>query len=102
MTPGLAAMLAGLFVVPAALLWAGHRLRRRPPRWRAAFWGALLAHVAVAPLAMLAAMVPPAEWAPDDRWRGFLGFWAMLVAPLLGAALGAVTTRGRSGEGRSR
>jgi hypothetical protein len=92
MTLGSAAMLAGLFAVPAALLWAGHRLRRRSARWRGAFWGALAAHVAVAPLAMLAAMLPPAEWSPDDRVRGFLGFWAMLVAPLLGAALGAVRT----------
>ena len=104
MTLGAAAMLAGLFAVPAVLLWAGHRLRRRSARWRAAFWGALSAHVAVAPLAMLAAMIPPAGWAPDDRWRGFFGFWAMLVAPLVGAVVGVVAARGRSsatrGDGR--
>jgi hypothetical protein len=94
-TPGLAAMLAGLFAVPAALLWAGHRLRRRGPRWRAAFWGALLAHVVIAPVAMLAAMVPPAAWAPTDRWRGLLGLWALLVGPLLGALAGAAIRSGR-------
>jgi hypothetical protein len=88
MTIGLAAMLAGLFGVPAVLLWTGHRLRRRPPRWRAAFWGALIAHVALAPAAMVAAMVPPAEWAPDDRWRGVFGFWALMLGPLLGALIG--------------
>lgn len=93
MTPGTLAMLAWLFAVPAGLLWAGHRLRRRPARWRAAFWGALVAHVAIAPVAMVAAMLPPAEWAPDDRWRGFLGFWAPLVGPLVGAAVGAARAR---------
>ena len=90
MTPGLAAMLAGAFGVPVALLWIGHRLRRRPPRWRGAFWGALLAHVVVAPMAMIAAMMPPAEWAPSDTLRGALGFWALLIAPIAGAALGAM------------
>ena len=94
MTPGTLAMLAGLFAVPAALLWAGHRLRRRSTRWRGAFWGALVAHLALMPVAMVAAMLPPSEWSPDDRWRGFLGFWAPLVGPLLGAAVGA--TRARS------
>ena len=93
MTPGVLAMLVWLFAVPAALLWAGHRLRRRPARWRAAFWGALVAHAAIVPVAMVAAMLPPAEWAPDDRWRGFLGFWAPLVAPLVGAAIGAARAR---------
>ena len=96
MTPGLAAMLAGLFAVPAALLWAGHRLRRRPARWRAAFWGALAGHVLAALAALVAAMLPPAEWAPDDRWRGLLGFWTLLVAPILGAALGALAARSRA------
>ena len=99
MTPGLVAMLAGLFAVPAALLWAGHRLRRRPARWRAAFWGALAAHVVASLVALVAAMVPPAEWAPHDRWRGFLGFWLLLVAPVLGAVAGAVARRsGASGR----
>jgi hypothetical protein len=88
MTIGLAAMLAGLFGVPAVLLWTGHRLRRRPPRWRAAFWGALIAHVTLAPAAMVAAMAPPAEWAPDDRWRGLFGFWALLLGPVIGALIG--------------
>ena len=93
MTPGVVAMLAGLFAVPAALLWAGHRLRRRSARWRAAFWGALTAHAAAGLVALVAAMVPPADWAPDDRGRGFLGFWLPLVAPVLGAVAGAVVRR---------
>lgn len=90
MTPGLAAMLAGIFLVPMALLWAGHRLRRRPPRWRGAFWGALIAHVAMAPVALVAAMSPAAEWAPTDTVRGALGFWSLLVMPVLGGVVGAI------------
>ena len=93
MTLGTFAMLLGLFVVPAALLWTGHRLRRRADRWRRIFWGALVAHLLAAPVAAAASMIPPAEWAPDDRWRGFLGFWLLLVAPVVGAVVGAVRNR---------
>jgi hypothetical protein len=93
-TPNLVAMLVGSFGVPAVLLWAGHRLRRRPTRWRGAFWGAVVAHILVAPAVMVAAMFPAAEWAPNDVWRGALGFWALLLAPMLGAALGALRSRG--------
>lgn len=95
MTPGVAAMLLGTFAVPALLLWAGHRLRRRPPRWRAAFWGALIAHVVAVPIAVVAAMIPAAEWAPTDTVRGALGFWLLLIAPVVGATIGA-TSAGRT------
>lgn len=91
MTAGLAAVLAGAFGVPTILLWAGHRLRRRPPRWRGAFWGALVAHVVVVPIAVAAAMIPPAEWASTDTLRGALGFWLLLLAPILGAVLGVLS-----------
>ncbi len=97
MTPGLLALLAGTFGVPAALLWAGHRLRRRPARWRWAFWGALLGHLVAIPLALWGAMVPAAEWAPTDAWRGALGFWALLVLPAVGGAVGALRSRGAGG-----
>ena len=99
MTPGLVAMLAGAFGVPIALLWAGHRLRRRPPVWRGSFWGALVAHVLIAPAAMVAAMSPATEWEPSDVMRGALGFWSMLLGPILGAIVGALIaarTAGRS------
>lgn len=96
MTPGLTAMLLGTFVVPGVLLWAGHRLRRRPPRWRGAFWGALIAHVVAVPIAAVAAMTPAAEWAPTDTMRGALGFWLLFIAPIVGAVLGAVRRGARS------
>jgi hypothetical protein len=90
MTAGRLALLLGLFGVPAALLWAGHRLRRRSPRWHGAFWGALLAHLIAAVVATVASMVPPEEWRPEDVWRGIFGFWTLLVAPVVGAAAGAL------------
>jgi RsiW-degrading membrane proteinase PrsW (M82 family) len=99
-TAGVAAMLLGAFVVPAVLLWAGHRLRRRPPGWRAAFWGALLGHVLAVPLAVAAAVWPPAEWAPTDVLRGGLGLWALLVLPVVGAAAGAYAARAREARRR--
>ena len=96
MTLGLAAMLAGVFGVPLALLWFGHRLRRRDARWRAAFWGALIAHVVASPIALVAAMSPAAEWAPTDTMRGALGFWLLFAAPLIGALVGAVVAGRRT------
>lgn len=90
MTAGLVAMLAGAFGVPAVLLWAGHRLRRRTPRWRAAFWGALVGHLLAMPVAVAAALLPPAAWAPGDWLRGALGFWLLLVGPAVGALVGAL------------
>lgn len=95
MTPGIAAMLLGLFGVPVALLWAGHRLRRRSARWRSAFWGALLAHLGVAPVVLWVSMVPPAEWSAADGWRGAAGLWAMLVVPVIGGIVGLARARHR-------
>jgi hypothetical protein len=93
MTPGRVALLLGLFAVPAVLLWAGHRLRRRSPGWRGAFWGAVLAHTLASLSAMAAAMWPPVEWGAGDRWRGLAGFWLMLLAAPAGAALGYLRAR---------
>ena len=88
MTAGLAAMLCGLFLAPAAMLWLGHRLRRRAPRARGAFWGAVIGHSLAAVPALVAAMIPPATWADGDVFRGFLGFWLLPLGALLGGAMG--------------
>ena len=93
MTLGLAAMLLGVFVVPTALLWMGHRLRRRPPRWRSMFWGAVIGHVIAMVIGLIWAMMPPEEWAPTDHVRGALAFWSFLVLPLVGGAMGWMRTR---------
>jgi hypothetical protein len=93
MTPGLVAMLAGLFVAPAAMLWLGHRLRRRTARARGAFWGAVIGHsIAIVP-ALVVAMTPPATWSDGDVMRGFLGFWLLPIGAVVGGAIGWVAAR---------
>lgn len=94
MTPGIAAMLAGIFVVPAGLLWLGHRLRRRSEAARRAFWGALFGHLAAMVCAHFA-LLPAEEWSGDDRLRGALGLWSFLVLPLVGALVGLLSRRAR-------
>lgn len=90
MTPGILAMLLGVFVVPGVLLWLGHRLRRRTPRWRAAFWGGVTGHLIALVIGSIAAMTPAAEWSGDDTLRGALGFWSFLVLPAAGAVIGVM------------
>lgn len=90
MSLGLIAMLLGVFVVPGVLLWMGHRVRRRPPRWRRAFWGALIGHVVALVIGAIAGMTPPESWAPTDYWRGALAFYSFLILPLLGGFLGGL------------
>lgn len=95
MTLPLIVLLAGLFVIPAVLLMVGHRLRRRSAHVQSAFWGAIFAHI-IASLAVVAfSMIPPEAWQTTDSLRGAIGFWSLLVAPVVGAAIGAL--RGRNG-----
>jgi hypothetical protein len=82
-------MLLGLFGVPVALLVAGHRVRRRSPRVRGAFWGAVWGHLLVIGPVCWVSMVPAAMWSADDRARGVIGLWALLVGPAIGSAIGA-------------
>lgn len=89
-------MLIGLFVVPAVLLWLGHRLRRRTPRQRAVFWGALTGYLLASCVALYASMVPAATWSPDDTLRGLAGFWSLLIGPAIGALIGLARWRSRS------
>jgi hypothetical protein len=42
------------------------------------------------PIALVAALVPAAEWAPTDTVRGALGFWLLLLAPTVGAVIGSM------------
>lgn len=88
MTAGTLAMLVGIFGVPLVLLWMGHRLRRRPARWRQAFWGAIAGHIAAIVIGSIAAMVPPEEWGAGDLWRGFFALWSFAVLPAFGALIG--------------
>jgi hypothetical protein len=94
MTPGIAIMLFGVFVVPALLLWGGHKLRRRSRAWHGTFWGAVCGHLLAIVVGSVAAMMPAAEWSASDTWRGLFGFWSFTLAPLAGAAIGWLSKRG--------
>lgn len=96
MSFGIFAFLVGLFVLPLGLLAWGHRLRRLSHRSRRAFWGAILGHCLAGVLAMAAGMMFPEEWTAQDVARGFLGLWALLVLPAVGAAGAWFTTSSRS------
>lgn len=82
MTPHVAVFLLGLFGVPLALLAYGHRLRRRSPRGRSAFWGAVLGHCLALVLAVVLGMIPPETWTAEETFRGFVGFWSLVVFPV--------------------
>ena len=92
---GRLAMLLGLFAAPVFLLWAGHHWRHTGARVRGAFWGGIIAHTVAALLATAVGIIWPFAWDATDRWRGFLGFWGMLVFFLIGAGIGALVN-GRS------
>jgi len=93
MTIHVAVFLIGLFVVPLVLLAYGHRLRRRSPRGRSGFWGAVIGHCIALVLAVVLGMIPPEPWTADDTWRGFLGLWSLLVFPVVGSAISLVLHR---------
>lgn len=61
-----------------------------PPRWRHAFWGALIGHVVAIVIGTYAAMMPPEEWAASDHVRGAIAFWSFLLLPLVGAVFGSL------------
>lgn len=84
------AMLVGVFVVPTLLLWLGHRFRRRTPRQRGLFWGALTGYLLGIVSATLAGTLPPYLWAPDDLFRGIAGYGALLLLPVIGGVIGAL------------
>ena len=98
MSAGIIAFLLGLFGVPIALLFYGHRLRRRPERQRRAFWGAIIGHCIAGTLAVTLGMIPPVAWTSEDTARGFAGLWSLLVLPVGGAVVGAMWP-GRQGSG---
>lgn len=99
MTTGFAAMLLGVFGVPALLLWAGHRLRRRSREWRGAFWGGIAGHLVALVIGSIAAMTPAATWTDTDTLRGAAGYWSFVVLPLAGAVAGSL--RARASRGRA-
>ena len=80
--------IVGLFIVPLALLAVAHKLRRRSPRTRTAFWGAILGHIVAALVATTWGMIPAETLTPQETARGAASLWTLLVFPLAGAAIG--------------
>jgi hypothetical protein len=93
MSAGIVAFLIGLYVLPLALLWLGHHLKRRSARAKRIFWGAVIGHCIAGTLALFAGMMLPEEWTAQERMRGFLGLWALLIFPLAGGIVGALKNR---------
>ena len=90
MTLSLAAFLVGLFGVPATLLWLGHRLRKRSPLVLGLFWGAVVGYGAAVLAVLVAGFCPMEAWTSQEVLRGLVGYWSLLVLPVVGGLLGAV------------
>jgi uncharacterized membrane protein YkvI len=88
------AFLFGLLIVPAILLWLGHRLRDRSPAQRGAFWGGVIGHTVAIIAAITLLHYPPVMWTGEVR--AAVAMWVMLLAAAAGAAIGAL----RSGRER--
>lgn len=99
MSLNLVAFLAGLFVVPIVLLWLGYRLRRRSPRARRAFWGGVVGYCIAGTLAVIGGMIPPEAWGSGETMRGLVGFWGMLVLPVIGAVVATLIPPGVASRG---
>jgi uncharacterized membrane protein YkvI len=82
------AFLVGLLIVPALLLWLGHRLRDRSPLQRGAFWGGVVGHTVAIIVAVTLLHYPPVMWTGDVR--AAVAMWVMLLAAAVGAAAGAL------------
>jgi hypothetical protein len=93
MSLNLAAFLLGLFIVPIVLLAMGHKLRRRSTRVQKAFWGGVFGYCVAGTAAVIYGMIPPENWVEGETARGFIGFWGMLVLPILGSVVAVTTAR---------
>ncbi len=92
MTDSRLALVIGLFIVPAVLLWLGHRMRRQTDARRRVFWGATIGYVLGMLLTLAAIHYPPVLWA-GGGWRTAVVHWGMLVGAVLGAGVGGVMRR---------
>ena len=100
MTDSRLALLAGLFLAPALLLWLGHRMRRHSAVRRAVFWGALAGYGLGMLVTLVAIHYPPVLWA-GEGWRTAIVHWAIVGGAVVGAAVGwAVVPRRQGGSTR--
>ena len=91
------ALLIGLFIVPLVALAIGFKFRKRTPRTRAIFWGAVIGHTIATIIASVAAIWPPRVPGPEDAARGALILWTLLAGGVVGALIALLrdTMRGR-------
>ena len=93
---GRVALLMGLFVAPALLLYLAHHLRLASDTRKRRFWGALCGHVAGLLLATAAMMTPPVWWSGGSVIRDLTVHWAMVVGFAVGWLV-APLTAGKDG-----
>jgi hypothetical protein len=86
MTDSRLALVVGLFLVPALLLWLGHRLRRQTGARRRMFWGAVIGYLAGMLVTLVAIHYPAVLW--EGGWRAAAVHWGMVVGAVLGAGVG--------------
>ncbi len=83
------ALLIGLFVAPAVLLWLGQRLRDASATRRGAFWGGITGHTLALVATALAAMAPPIVWTGGGLLRELVVHWSLVAGAVVGTAIGA-------------
>ena len=94
------ALLVGLFVVPAMLLWTGHRLRERGDVARGAFWGGVVGHASGLLITLTASVNPAVWWAGGPFLRDFAVHWSPMLLAIAGALLGLGLARRSGPAGR--
>ena len=89
MTVQRTALLVGLLLTPALLLWLGHGFRDLPRRWKHGFWGGVIGEMIGVALVATILVFPPVQWQAGG-WRDAALHWSLVVLPLLGLMAGAV------------
>jgi uncharacterized membrane protein len=97
MTDSRLALVIGLFVVPALLLWLGHRLRRQTDARRRVFWGATIGYVLGILLTLVTIHYPAILWT-GGGWRTAVVHWGMVVGTAVGAGVGSAIAGGASSK----
>jgi hypothetical protein len=80
------ALLLGMFGIPLAALWLGHRFRRLSPARRRVFWGLVCGYGIALIIVALALFIDPVYWGDPATLRGAITHWGLLLIPL-GTAL---------------
>lgn len=93
MSPGQAALLAGVFGPPLLMLALGHAYRHRSPGVRGAFWGGVVGYSLGVVLTVAAMLLPAVAWAGGSAAREFAVHGSLLAAGTLGIAVGWVLGR---------